>query len=71
MDSKTATELSTAIAEVELLKLRFTALENVLQFRDPDLFAAYSREIANLETGKTHQMFLASLAGLKKRLQSG
>jgi len=70
MDSQTAADLTRAVADVEYLKLRLTALENVLQFRDPALFAAYAAQIVNLENGKPHQMFVVSLEGLKKRLQS-
>ena len=70
MDSKTAADLTRAVADVEYLKLRLTALENVLHFRDPSLFEAYAKEIANLENARPHQMFSISLEGLKNRLES-
>jgi hypothetical protein len=70
VNKQTARDLTQAVAEVESLKLRLTALENVLQFRDPALFAAYSAEIANLESGKPHQMHVASLQSLQRRLES-
>jgi hypothetical protein len=70
MNTQTAADITRAIADVGDLKLRLTALENVLQVREPELFAAYAAEIANLRSSKAHQIFEISLQGLQKRLES-
>ena len=69
MDSQSANDIVTAVGQVYALKLRVAALERVLQSRDPALFAAWSTEIASLESEMPHQFLPQSLESLKKRLE--
>lgn len=70
MNKQTAAELTRTVADTGDLKLRLTALENVLQFQAPELFAVYAKEIENLRTSKAHQMFLVSLQSLQRKLEA-
>jgi hypothetical protein len=70
MDSKSADDIRTAIADIATLKLRLTALENILRKRDPALLEAWSKETSNLASEMPYQMLPLALENLKKRLES-
>lgn len=69
MDSKSADDLVTAIAQLSTVRLRLAALETVLRERDPALLEAWSKETSNLANDMSYQMFPLALENLKKRLQ--
>jgi hypothetical protein len=69
MDSKSADDITTAIANVASLKLHLAALENVLRDRDPALLNAWKLEISNLSSEISQQFLPLQLESLKKRLE--
>lgn len=70
MDSQSADDLTLAVGQVQVLKLRLAALENVLRERDPALLDAWKLETSNLSSEISHQYLPLSLENLKKRLEA-
>ncbi len=70
MNKQTARDLTQAVADVADIRIRLTALEHALEQQSPALYAAYQREFENLRSSKAHDMFLAALESLQRRLES-